>query len=89
MTDFAAERTEGDVFGPETFALGMPRGRLGRGVPREAARETDSATGRPKGDVFGPETFALGAFRGRSVHVMSREAARETDSANSPSAFQK
>lgn len=43
----------------------MLRGRLGRGVPREAARETDFAVEHRKGDVFGPETFALGAFRGR------------------------
>ena len=64
-TDSAAESPKGDVFGPETFALGASRDRRAQGLPREAARGTDSAAERTKGDVFGPETFALGAFRGR------------------------
>ena len=64
-TDSATERPEGDVFGPETFALAMFRDRQAQGLPRDAPRGTDSAAESPKGDVFGPETFALGAFRGR------------------------
>ena len=32
-TDSAVESPKGDVFGPETFALGLLRGRLVRGVP--------------------------------------------------------
>ena len=58
-------RPQGRRAAREVFVLGMPRGRLGRGLPRKAAKETDSAAESPKGDVFGPETFALGAFRGR------------------------
>lgn len=61
------------------FALGLLRGRLGRGLPRKAARETDSAVESPKGDVFGPETFALGMLRGWLGRGMPQEAARATD----------
>ena len=39
----AAESREGDVFGPETFALAMSRVRQAQGLPRDAPRETDSA----------------------------------------------
>ena len=56
----------------------MLRGRLGRGVPREAARETDSAAESPKGDVFGPETVALGRSRDCSGRRMPRQAPRGT-----------
>ena len=42
-TDSAVEHRKGDVFGPETFALGAFRGRSVHVMSREAARETDSA----------------------------------------------
>ena len=63
------------------FALGRLRGRLGRVMPQEAARETDSAVESREGDVFGPETFALAMFRDRQAQGLPRDAPRGTDSA--------
>lgn len=73
----AAERGEGDGFGPESFALGRFRSALRAGMPREVPRETDFAAGGPRGDGFGPESVSLGRPRGSRVLGVPRDASRE------------